>query len=128
MVTNCDHLARLKFAKSLPFAFTEHGAIQAANVLASPQAVEMGVYVVRAFVRQRVLIATRRDLATRLDELEAKTEGLALAHDTFSHNTRAAQTGRRCDPRTDDATRSAETTHPLCASAGEKTQRQILIN
>ena len=89
VVTNCDHLARLKFAKSLPFAFTEHGAIQAANVLASPQAVEMGVYVVRAFVRQRVLIATRRDLATRLDEREAKTEGLALAHDTFSHNTRA---------------------------------------
>ena len=89
VVANCDHLARAKFAKSLPFAFTEHGAIQAANVLASPQAVEMGVYVVRAFVRQRVLIATRRDLATRLDELEAKTEGLALAHDTFSHNTRA---------------------------------------
>ena len=89
VVTNCDHLARLKFAKSLPFGFTEHGAIQTANVLASPQAVEMSVYVVRAFVRQRVLIATRRDLATRLDELEAKTEGLVLAHDTFSRNTRA---------------------------------------
>ncbi|WP_229215619.1 hypothetical protein [Duganella sp. CY15W] len=32
VVTNCDHLARLKFAKSFPFAFTEHGAIQAANI------------------------------------------------------------------------------------------------
>lgn len=43
VVTNCDHLAKLKFSKSLPFAFTEHGAIQAANVLNSPQAVDMGI-------------------------------------------------------------------------------------
>jgi hypothetical protein len=41
VVTNCDHLAKLKFSKSLPFAFTEHGAIQAANVLSSPEAVQM---------------------------------------------------------------------------------------
>jgi hypothetical protein len=51
VVTSCDHLSKLKFSKSLPYAFTEHGAIQAANVLASPRAVEMGIYVVRAFVR-----------------------------------------------------------------------------
>lgn len=88
VVTNCDHLAKLKFSKSLPFAFTEHGAIQAANVLASPQAIEMGVYVVRAFVRLRALIATQSDLVKRLDELEEKTETLALQHDTFAHNTR----------------------------------------
>src|SRR6476620_7016832 len=49
VVANCDHLAKLKFSKALPYAFTEHGAIQAANVLASAQAVEMGIYVVRAF-------------------------------------------------------------------------------
>ncbi|MGC4059324.1 MAG: hypothetical protein QM749_00075 [Aquabacterium sp.] len=42
-----------KFSKALPYAFTEFGAIQASNVLASPQAVEMGIYVVRAFVRLR---------------------------------------------------------------------------
>ena len=42
VVANCDHLQKLKFSKSLPYAFTEHGAIQAANVLASPRAVEMG--------------------------------------------------------------------------------------
>lgn len=41
VVANCDHLQNLKFFKALPFAFTEHGAIQAANVLASSQAVEM---------------------------------------------------------------------------------------
>jgi hypothetical protein len=89
VVANCDHLAKLKFSKVLPYAFTEHGAIQAANVLASPQAVEMGIFVVRAFVRMRELAAVHADLAKRLAELEQKTEGLALSHDTFSSNTRA---------------------------------------
>jgi hypothetical protein len=89
VVTNCDHLQKLKFSKTLPYAFTEHGAIQAANVLASPRAVEMGIYVVRAFVRLKQAATTHADLAKRLDELEQKTEGLALSHDTFSRNTRA---------------------------------------
>lgn len=88
VVANCDHLAKLKFSKVLPYAFTEHGAIQAANVLASPQAVEMGIFVVRAFVRMRELASVHADLAKRLSELEQKTEGLALTHDTFSRNTR----------------------------------------
>jgi hypothetical protein len=90
VIANCDHLQKLKFSKALPFAFTEFGAIQASNVLASPQAVEMGIYVVRAFVRLREMALTNADLATRLDELEQKTEGIALSHDTFSRNTRAA--------------------------------------
>lgn len=89
VVANCDHLTKLKFSKAMPYAFTEHGAIQAANVLASPQAVEMGIFVVRAFVRMRELAAVHADLAKRLHDLEEKTEGLALSHDTFSHNTRA---------------------------------------
>jgi len=58
--------------KYRPYAFTEHGAIQAANVLNSPRAVEMGVYVVRAFVRLRVLLASNTALARKLDELERK--------------------------------------------------------
>lgn len=44
VVANCDHLSKLKFSSALPFAFTEHGAIQAANVLNSPRAAEVGVY------------------------------------------------------------------------------------
>jgi hypothetical protein len=88
VVANCDHLSKLKFSKSLPFAFTEHGAIQAANVLASQQAIEMGVYVVRAFVRLREMIVTNKELALRLDDLEHKTELMSLKHDTFEHNTR----------------------------------------
>lgn len=88
VVTVCDHLVGLKFSKALPYAFTEHGAIQAANVLSSARAVEMGIYVVRAFVRLKEAAASHADLAKRLDELEEKTEGLALSHDTFSRNTR----------------------------------------
>ena len=88
VVANCDHLQKLKFSKVLPYAFTEHGAIQAANVLASSQAVEMGIYVVRAFVRLRQAASLHEDLAKRLAELEMKTESIELAHDTFSRNTR----------------------------------------
>ena len=40
VIANCDHLDKLKFSKSLPYAFTEHGAIMAASVLNSPKAVE----------------------------------------------------------------------------------------
>jgi len=88
VVANCDHLQKLKFSKVLPYAFTEHGAIQAANVLASAQAVEMGIYVVRAFVQLRQALSTNADLAQRLAALEMKTENLELSHDTFSRNTR----------------------------------------
>ncbi|MDR0577988.1 MAG: ORF6N domain-containing protein [Candidatus Accumulibacter sp.] len=74
--------------KYLPYAFTEHGAIMAAMVLNSPRAVEVSVYVVRAFVRLRESAATHRDLAKRLDELEEKTQALAFGHESFAHNTR----------------------------------------
>jgi predicted transcriptional regulator len=88
VVTNCDHLAKLKFSKSLPFAFTEYGAVAIANVLASPQAVEMGIYVVRAFVRLRDIAGLHKDLAERLKELEEKTEALDARYDNFSQTTR----------------------------------------
>jgi len=88
VVANCDHLAKLKFSKALPYAFTEHGAIQAANVLASPQAVEMGIHVVRAFVQLRQASALHADLAKRLSGLEERVELLEMRHDSFSENTR----------------------------------------
>ena len=56
----------------LPYAFTEHGAIMGANVLNSKQAVAMSVFVVRAFVTLRETLATHRDLADKLTELERK--------------------------------------------------------
>lgn len=58
--------------RSLPFAFTEHGAIQAATILNTPRAVEMSVLVVRAFVRLRNLLASNCILSRKLDELERK--------------------------------------------------------
>lgn len=55
-----------------PFVFTEYGAIQAANVLRSPRAIEMSLYVVRAFVQLREMLTSNKELAQRLDELERK--------------------------------------------------------
>jgi len=59
-----------------PLAFTEHGAIMAATVLNSPRAVAMSVYVVRAFVKLRGLLASNDDLARKLDALEKSVESL----------------------------------------------------
>jgi ORF6N domain len=58
----------------LPQAFTEHGAIMAATVLNSERAVQMSVFVVRAFVRLREMLATNRHLAAKIDELENHLE------------------------------------------------------
>jgi hypothetical protein len=74
--------------RKLPLAFTEHGAIMTATVLSSPRAVEMSVYVVRAFVQLREVLATHKDLATKLATLERQMQGLSLKHDTLAQNTR----------------------------------------
>ena len=58
--------------KYLPYVFTEHGAVMAASVLNSPKAVAMSVEVVRAFVRLRQILASNRQLASRVDDLERK--------------------------------------------------------
>src|ERR1700710_3080092 len=68
VVANCDHLARLKFSPSLPLAFTEHGAIMAANVWSPPRAIAASVMVVRAFVRLRQMLASHADLARKLED------------------------------------------------------------
>jgi len=61
--------------RKLPNVFTEHGAIMAANVLNSGRAIEVGVYVVRAFVRLREMMATNKEVAARLDELDRRVAG-----------------------------------------------------
>jgi hypothetical protein len=78
VVTNCDHLARLKFSHSLPRAFTEHGAIMAATVLNSARAVKMSIYIVRAFVAMREEIAANAAILTRL----ARIDKTLLQHDS----------------------------------------------
>lgn len=72
LVAGGGHLARLKYSPVLPFVFTEHGAIQAANVLNSSQAVAMGVHVVRAFVKVRALAVSHKDLALKLAAFEKR--------------------------------------------------------
>jgi hypothetical protein len=74
VVANCDHLSKLKFSPMLPHTFTEHGAIMAASVLNTPRAIETSVLVVRAFVRLREMVATHRELAKKLEELEHRFE------------------------------------------------------
>ncbi len=61
---------RGRHRKYLPFAFTEHGALQAANVLKSKQAVAMSVYVIRAFVQMREQIAANANILKRLAEID----------------------------------------------------------
>jgi phage regulator Rha-like protein len=74
VVANCNHLKRLKFSPNLPYAFTEHGAIMLAAVLNSPVAVQASIQVVRAFVKLRQMLATNKELAHKLDQLERKIE------------------------------------------------------
>jgi hypothetical protein len=61
-----------------PFAFTEHGAIMAATILNSPQAVRMSVYVVRAFIQLRVLVQSNKQLAKQLAALEVSLASLDI--------------------------------------------------
>ena len=62
----------------LPYAFTEHGAIMAATVLNSQRAVEMSLFVVRAFVRLREMLAQNRQIAAKIEQLENRLD----KHDT----------------------------------------------
>ena len=59
----------------LPHAFTEHGAIMAATVLNSKRAIEMSIFVVRAFVRMRQALAANQQIVTKLSEIERRLEG-----------------------------------------------------
>ncbi|MEO6876532.1 MAG: ORF6N domain-containing protein [Opitutaceae bacterium] len=64
--------------RSLPYAFTEYGALMAANVLNSPAAVTMSVQVIRAFIQLRQLLVNHKQLAAKLTELDARVG----AHDS----------------------------------------------
>jgi phage regulator Rha-like protein len=67
--------------KYLPYAFTEHGAVMAANVLNTEVAVAMSVYVVRAFVKLREVLASTEELAKKLDDLERKLTSRQNVHE-----------------------------------------------
>ncbi len=72
--------------KFLPYAFTENGAVMAANVLNSPAAVRMSVFVVRAFVQMRDLLGGTKDLAKQLADLEKKLTARLDVHESVIVN------------------------------------------
>ncbi len=61
--------------RKMPYAFTEHGAVMLASVLNSPVAVNASIAVVKAFVRLREMLATSKELAAKLSELEERYDG-----------------------------------------------------
>lgn len=74
-------LKRGQHLKHRPFAFTEHGALMATNLLNSPAATQMSVFVIRAFVRMRSLLTDTRELAKKLAALEAELTSRLDNHD-----------------------------------------------
>jgi hypothetical protein len=68
--------------RTLPYAFTEHGTVMAANILRSPKAIQMSVFVVRAFVRMRQMLVQQRGLARKLAELEEELTARLDVHET----------------------------------------------
>ena len=70
VVTNCDHLNKLKFSPVNPLVFTEHGALMAASILNSARAVEVSLFIVRAFVALRRTISEHKELARKITQLE----------------------------------------------------------
>ena len=68
--------------RKLPMVFTEHGAIMAANVLRSKRAIQMSVFVVRAFIRMRQMLIEQRSLARKLAELEKELTARLDVHET----------------------------------------------
>ena len=59
----------------LPYVFTEHGALMAATVLNAPRAIEMSIFIVRAFVQMREMLSASKEIAAKLEELERKVSG-----------------------------------------------------
>jgi hypothetical protein len=68
--------------RTLPYAFTEHGTVMAANILRNERAIQMSVFVVRAFVLMRRELISRSELENRL----LKVENILLAHDHHIRN------------------------------------------
>lgn len=75
-------LKRGQNIKYLPYAFTEYGALMAANILNSTRAVQMSIFVVRAFARMRATLRAAPDFAKKLAVLEKKLTGRLDAHET----------------------------------------------
>lgn len=71
-IVTLEKPGRGHYRKYLPYVFTEHGAFMAAHILKSPKAIVVSIEVVRAFIHLRQTMASQKDLAKKLDDLEKK--------------------------------------------------------
>jgi hypothetical protein len=71
VIANCDHLERIKYSRTNPYSFTEHGTIMLASVLNTPTAIQTSVLIVRAFVKLREILSTHEELERKVLTLEA---------------------------------------------------------
>ncbi len=72
VVTNCDHLKKLKFSSTLPYVFTEHGTMMLGNVLNSDRAIEFSIKIVEAFVKMRQYLTENLTTKLEIEEIKKK--------------------------------------------------------
>jgi len=72
VIANCKHLESLKFSPSLPYAFTEHGAVMLASVLNSSNAIKVNIQIVRIFIKMREMLLIHKDLLLKVEQIEKK--------------------------------------------------------
>lgn len=84
VVANCDHLLNLKYSVSLPYAFTEHGAVMLASVLNSERAIEVNVRIVKLFNAMREVLRTNQALLLKLEKIDKHLQG--QGHTLKQHN------------------------------------------
>lgn len=74
LVTICDRFKTLKHSSTLPYAFTEHGALMSSTILNSETAVQISILIIDAFIQMRELIQSNTKLAAELKELQDRME------------------------------------------------------
>lgn len=72
VVANCDHLQKLKFSPSLPYAFTEHGTMMLANVINSDKAIDVSVQIIETYVKMREMLTDNLSVKLEIEEIKKK--------------------------------------------------------
>lgn len=72
VITICDDLKPLKYARTMPFAFTEHGVAMLSGVLNSERAVQVNIEIIKTFVNLRKLLGRNKELEQKIEEMESR--------------------------------------------------------
>jgi len=88
VVTNCDHLAELKYSHNPPFAFTEQGVAMLSSVLKSERAIQVNILIMQAFVRLREIVSSHKEILKKIEEMpacrQAGRKSIIRSSNTFS--------------------------------------------